>query len=64
MAKDKGKAKNQAAQAMVARRWGKTTAADRSEYARGLAAARWAGHVAKRPSKPKAAPKPAKKKRP
>ena len=42
--------KNPIAQAMVALRWKGTTKAERSEYARALSAARWAGHVAKRPA--------------
>ena len=51
--------KDPVAQAMVQKRWDKTSAKKRSEIGKGLAAARWAGHVAKRPasSRKKAAAK-------
>jgi hypothetical protein len=39
-----------AAVALVNKRWKKTTAQKRSEHARKMAAARWAGHKAKRPA--------------
>jgi hypothetical protein len=51
--------KDPIAQAMVQKRWDKTSAKKRSEIGKGLAAARWAGHVAKRPSSSR---KPAAKK--
>jgi hypothetical protein len=51
--------KDPIAQAMVQKRWDKTSAQKRSEIAKGLAAARWAGHVAKRPASSR---KPAAKK--
>jgi hypothetical protein len=44
------KEKDPAAQAMVRKRWDKTTAKQRSELARRLNAARWAGHQAKGPA--------------
>jgi hypothetical protein len=39
-----------AAAALVKKRWDKTPAKDRTEHARKMAAARWAGHEAKRPA--------------
>jgi hypothetical protein len=50
VAAKKDKEKDPAAQALAGKRWSKTAAKDRSEIARGLAEARWAGHVAKRPA--------------
>jgi len=46
----KEKEKDSAAQALVRKRWDKTPAKKRKEIARGLAQARWEGHVAKRPA--------------
>jgi hypothetical protein len=45
--------------ALVKKRWDKQTPKKRSEHAQKMAAARWAGHVAKRPasSRKKAAAK-------
>jgi hypothetical protein len=51
--------KDEVAQALVRKRWDKTPAAARRQIAKDLAAARWAGHVAKRPASSR---KPAKKK--
>jgi len=53
------KEKDPIAQALVEKRWAKTSAKKRSEIGKGLAAVRWAGHVAKRPasSRKKAASK-------
>lgn len=42
--------KNQAAMAMVKARMAKTTPEQRAEIAKNAAAARWEGHVAKRPA--------------
>lgn len=42
--------KDEVAQALVRKRWDKTTGKQRSEVARKMNAARWAGHVAKRPA--------------
>jgi hypothetical protein len=36
--------------AMVQKRWDKTTAKERSEVAKKMNEARWAGHIAKRPA--------------
>jgi hypothetical protein len=42
--------KDPVAQSMVAKRWAKTSAKQRSELARKMNEARWSGHVAKRPA--------------
>jgi hypothetical protein len=42
--------KDPVAQAMAQKRWGKTSAKERKQIAKNLAAARWAGHEAKRPA--------------
>jgi hypothetical protein len=42
--------KDPAAQALAGKRWSKTAAKDRIAIAPGLAEARWAGHVAKKPA--------------
>jgi hypothetical protein len=45
----KSEEKDPIAQAMAQKRWSKTTAKERKQKGKELAAARWAGHEAKRP---------------
>jgi hypothetical protein len=49
--------KNRAAQELIRRRWDKTPPEERSEMAKRAAAARWAGHIAKRPASARKRPK-------
>jgi hypothetical protein len=53
----KEKQKNPAAQALVKKRWDKTTKGQRSANAKALNEKRWAGHIAKRPASARKAQK-------